>query len=101
MAHLQVVVLKWNLDLETDEARGIARRVRDELIPLLRSRPGFISYQGFVAGDQPRTSVAVVAWASAEQAAAGTREAAVWTQEHAGRYLAGREVYAGDAILAS
>lgn len=99
MAHVRVLVLKWNLDLDTDEARGVAQRVQNELIPLLKSKPGFVSYQGFVDNNQPRTSVVVTTWATAEQAEIGTQEATTWTQEIAGRYLVGRELYSGDVIL--
>jgi hypothetical protein len=67
----------------------------------MKKKPGFVSYQGFVDNDQARTSVAVVAWNTAEQAEIGTQEAATWTEEIAGRYLVEREVYKGDVILAS
>jgi len=99
MAHLRVAVLKWNIDLTTDEAQRVALRVREELIPRLKSKPGFISYQGFVDSEQPRTTIVVVTWASAEQAEVGMQEAVAWTQEHASRYLAGREGYSGEVIL--
>lgn len=99
MAHLQVLVFKWNLDLDTDEAMRIAQRVQNEFIPLLKSKPGFVSYQGFVDTYQPRTSVAVIAWDTAEQAEVALQETAAPTQEIAGRYLVGRETYAGNVIL--
>lgn len=101
MAHVNVIVLTWSIDLTSPEGLEIARRVRDELIPLLRQQSGFISYQGFVDAERERTSVAISTWDSAEQAQAGSQLTAEWTAEHAGSFLASRDVYGGDTILSS
>jgi heme-degrading monooxygenase HmoA len=101
MAYMQVVVLTWGIDLDSAEGRSIAGTVRDELIPMLREQPGFVSSKGFAATDEERTAVAVATWESAEQADAGIAKAAAWTEQQAGRYLTGRTVYSGEVILSS
>jgi heme-degrading monooxygenase HmoA len=101
MAFYRVIVLKWNQDLQNDELRAVARRVQTDLVPILKAQPGFISYHGFVAQEQPRTSVAVTVWESAAQAGAGTEATAAWTEQVAGRYLESREMLSGDVIMSS
>ena len=101
MAHLRVAVLHWNIGAESEEAQGVARQVREELIPLLQSMPGFISYQTFGASEQAHTSVSVTSWASAAQADAGNQKIGAWTDELLSRYLVGRDVYTGEVTLAS
>ena len=101
MAYVSVVEITWAVDLESHETRAIARRVREELVPDLRSQPGFISYQGIAASEDPRTSVAVVTWDSQENAEAGLRRSEAWTRDVASRYIASRRVYSGEDLFSS
>lgn len=101
MAHVRIVVLTWSLELDTPEGRAIAREVVDEFVPMLSSQPGFISLQGFVAGDHERTSVTVTMWDSAEHAAAGTEAGLAWTREHVGQYVTSRTAYGGETLMSA
>ena len=99
MAFLRVSVVKWNLEPDSAEGDAVAQKVREGLVPLLQSKPGFLSFQSIGASEQPGTTVSIAAWASAEEAEAGNQAFAAWADEHVGRHIASRELYNGEATI--
>jgi heme-degrading monooxygenase HmoA len=101
MAYTSIVVFHVTDSVSRAEAQEIARLASEELVPLLRTQPGFQAYQLVNCGAQTRTAVAVTSWATREQSEAGAQEVAKWTNDNVGRWVASAEPYAGEVVVSS
>lgn len=76
-----------------DEA---GQRVQHELVPVLTSQPGFVSYTAVHTGNDAVTSVSV--FRTREAAEAANRVAAEWVKQNLADHVGAPEVSWGDVI---
>ena len=62
MTNLRCTVGRWNVDLNSEEAREAFRLINDEGLRVFRSQPGFVRYRLMVADST--TTIAVAEWES-------------------------------------
>jgi heme-degrading monooxygenase HmoA len=80
-------------------AAELVRRAREGLLPLYRSRPGFIAYEIVATGDDE--AVFVSTWASRADAEATVETAAAWAREHAAGLILAAEHHVGDLVFST
>ena len=80
------------------DAEELARRVRDEFVPMVRDVPGFVAYYVIDAGGGDLSSVTICD--SREGVEESTARAADWVGERLGSLIeSGPDVMAGDVIV--
>ena len=90
---------RWDLDLESPEAREIFQRIQTEGVAVFRRQPGFVRYRLMRA--DPRTTIAVAEWESEALATAGAQKFRAWLTESGIREKLTMETYAGEIVAAS
>ena len=80
------------------DADEIARRVKDEFIPLVRTVPGFVAYYVIDGGDGTLTSVTICEDSTGVEES--TLRASEWVQERLADLIeSGPDVTAGDVTV--
>ncbi len=99
MGYLRMTIGRWDLDLDSPEAREMFRRIHTEGVAVFRQQPGFVRYRLMRADD--RTTIAVAEWESEAWGSAGAGRYREWLAASGiGRHLA-LETYAGEIVAAS
>jgi hypothetical protein len=99
MSCLRMTIGRWNLDLDSPEAREIFGRIRTEGVSVFRQQPGFVRYRLMRA--DLRTTVAVAEWETEALANAGAQRFRAWLSESGIREKLTMETYAGEIVVAS
>jgi hypothetical protein len=99
MSYLRMTIARWNLDLDSPEAREIFQRIRTEGVAVFRQQPGFVRYRLMRA--ESRTTVAMAEWASEDLGTAGAQKFRAWLAEAGIRERITMETYAGEIVAAS
>lgn len=100
MAYVHVTVTTWTADVASDERKDLVHRALAELVPLLRTLPGFASYQVFASDGQ--VTVASYTWDTHDQAEAGMQRARAWLQQQGmDQWVATATAYSGYMIASS
>ncbi len=70
---------KWNIDLDSPEAKETFRKINDEGVKVFRRQQGFISYRLMHADNN--VTVAVAEWQSEELGKAGAENYRNWLKK--------------------
>ena len=96
---LRMTIGRWNLDLESPEAREIFQRIQTEGVAVFRQQPGFVRYR-LMRADQ-HTTIAVAEWESEALATVGAQNFRAWLSKSGIRERLTMETYAGEIVAAS
>ena len=77
----------------------VAKHVQAELVPLLSSQPGFVSYTAIDAGNDVAVSVSVFHDRASGEAA--NKVAAQWVKDHVGASVGTPEISTGEVVATS
>ena len=99
MAYLRCTIGRWNIDLNSEEAREAFRLIEEEGLRVFRAQPGFISYRLMVA--DPTTTIAVAEWESEEVGKPGARRYREWLRSSGIAQKLLLETYDGEVVVAS
>ena len=100
MPYLRVSIAVWKVDVQSAEGQAIIQKVRDEAVPMLRRLPGFVRFQGAIAG--PRATTTVMEWDSEAHAQAGLQPFCVRLQSSGIRQqLESLDAYLGEVIVST
>ena len=97
--YLRVSVARWSIDLHSEEAERIFRRIETEGVAVFRAQPGFIRYRLMRA--DAATTVAVAEWESEACGLAGSAQYRAWMQEVGIMDRLTLETQAGPIVAAS
>jgi hypothetical protein len=79
LTYLRCSIGKWSIDLYSQEAEEIFKRISDEGVKVFRKQPGFINYRLMRASAD--VTVAVAEWQSKELGKVGTENYRKWLRE--------------------
>ena len=79
MSYLRCSIGKWNIDLYSQEAEEIFKKINDEGVAVFRKQPGFISYRLIRASSE--VTAAVAEWKSEELGKVGAENYRRWLRE--------------------
>ena len=79
LTYLRCSIGKWSIDLYSQEAEEIFKKINDEGVTLFRKQPGFISYRLMRARSD--VTVAVAEWKSEELGKVGAENYRRWMRE--------------------
>jgi hypothetical protein len=79
LTYLRCSVGKWNIDLNSVEAKAIFDNINDEGIKVFKKQPGFIQYRLMLADE--KTTIAMAEWASEELGRKGAENYRNWLRE--------------------
>jgi heme-degrading monooxygenase HmoA len=99
MAYLRVTIATWTIDLYSNDAEDIFRRIREEGVSVFRQQPGFVRYR--LMRSDPHTTIAVAEWESEELGTAGAQQYREWMRTAGIMEKISLETYAGDIVVAS
>jgi heme-degrading monooxygenase HmoA len=99
MTYLRVTLGTWYIDLHTEEAKSIFRRIQAEGVTVFRQQPGFISYRLMRANSS--TTLAVAEWESETLGKPGAQKYREWLKESGIAEKLKLETYDGDIVVAS
>jgi hypothetical protein len=92
MAHGRVAVFT----LKPGSAHEVAGRAEQDILPLFRNQPGFISYTLMTIGDDAIASFSM--WDSKRQAEEANRLAGDWVQKNLSGVLMSVDGHIGDVV---
>ena len=95
MTHVRVSIDKT----PPGRVQELVRRAREGLLPIYRSRPGFIAYEVVATGEDE--AVFISTWESREQAEATIETAAAWVRENVPDLVLSAEHHVGDLAYSS
>ena len=99
MTYLRCTIGRWNVDLNSEEAREAFRLINDEGLRVFRSQPGFVRYRLMVADST--TTIAVAEWESEERGKPGARRYREWLRSSGIAEKLSLETYDGEVVAAS
>ena len=99
MNYLRMTIGRWNLDLESPEAREIFKRIQTEGVAVFRHQPGFIRYR-LMRADH-RTTIAVAEWESEDLGTVGAQKFRAWLAESGIGDQLTLETFAGEIVASS
>ena len=99
MAHMRVSVFKLKGDISPSQVQQMMDSVRNNLLPIITSQPGFVSYQGFQTDEH--TVVAVTTWQTRQQGEAQRGPSLQWIQQYLAQAIESFETYAGDVEVSA
>ena len=97
--YMRVSTARWQLDLDSEEAERIFRRIATEGVAVFRQQSGFVSYQLLRADRE--TTVAVAEWESRELGQAGAERYRDWMRAAGIMALIGLETLDGEIVARS
>lgn len=99
MKYLRCTIARWNLDLDSEEAREAFSLIHDEGLRVFRDQPGFIRYRLMVADHT--TTIAVAEWESEELGKKGARRYREWLRSSGIAENLSLETFDGPIVVAS
>jgi hypothetical protein len=99
VTYLRCTIGRWNIDLNSEEAREAFRLINDEGLLVFRSQPWFISYRLMVA--DPTTTIAVAEWENEELGKPGAQRYREWLSSSGITQKLSLETYDGEVVVAS
>jgi hypothetical protein len=99
MTYLRCTIGRWNIDLDSDEAREAFHLIEEEGLRVFCEQPGFVRYRLMVADHV--TTIAVAEWESEELGKRGAQRYREWLRSsHIAEKLS-LETYDGEVVVAS
>lgn len=92
-------IARWSIDLYSDEAERIFRRIESEGVAVFRAQPGFVRYRLMRA--DAATTIAVAEWESEALGQAGAQRYRDWMRRVGIMDRITLETHAGDIVAAS
>jgi hypothetical protein len=74
--YLRVSVARWDIDLDSPQAKLIFRQIETDGVAVFRAQPGFVRYRLMRADNT--TTVAVAEWESEQLGLAGAEQYRAW-----------------------
>jgi hypothetical protein len=99
VTYLRCTIGRWNIDLDSEEAREAFRLINDEGLLVFRKQPGFIRYRLMVADHT--TTIAVAEWESEELGKPGAQRYREWLRGSGIAAKLSLETYDGPVVVAS
>ena len=96
---MRCTIGRWNVDLNSEEAREAFRQINDEGLRVFRSQPGFVRYRLMVA--YSTTTIAVAEWESEELGKPGAQRYREWLRSSGIAEKLSLETYDGEVVAAS
>ena len=79
MGYLRTSIAKWTIDLDSEEATQIFRKINTDGVRVFREQPGFIRYR-LMKADR-HTTLAVAEWESEELGKQGAENYRQWMRD--------------------
>ena len=99
MTYLRCTIGRWNVDLNSEEAREAFRLINDEGLRVFRSQPGFVRYRLMVA--DYTTTIAVAEWEFEELSKPGAQRYREWLRSSGIAEMLSLETQDGEVVAAS
>ena len=99
MTYMRCTIGRWNIDLDSDEAREAFRLIEEEGLQVFRDQPGFVRYRLMVADST--TTIAVAEWESEELGKPGAQRYREWLRSSGIAEKLSLQTYDGELVVAS
>ncbi len=97
--YLRVSVATWSIDLRSEEAERIFRRINTDGVAVFHAQQGFVRYRLMRAN--PTTTVAVAEWESEQLGKAGAEQYRAWMRRTGIMDRLTLQTHAGDIVAES